>query len=148
MSMQPTSHRFGVSGYSARRPRLILISLIALCGLFVYGYNGRLERLSTARAAVSSEQARLERAVQKNAELQKSLDEARSDTFLEKVALTILGLSRSGDIPMTMVKTKVPTGADVASSNDTVAARPDPRRFTPVWQQWVDFFTAGASPLP
>jgi hypothetical protein len=127
--------------------RLILIGLIILCGFFVYGYSSRLARLSAARAEITSKQAMVDAALRKNAELQAYLDTVRSGTYVDEIVRPILDYVLPGDVATTIVKTTLPAAVAVAPSAETIAAPTGPRGMTPVWQQWVELFTAETSPL-
>ncbi len=146
MSMQPTSQRYGSSGYSARRPRLILIGLIGLCGLFVYAYNGRLAELDAVNAELASGRARADEVKRQHAELIHVHDQVRDDAYVDKVARPWLDYVQPGDIPTTIVKTAPAVNANAVLSAETAAAAPDARRSAPVWQQWVNFFAADTTP--
>ena len=60
-----------------------MIGLIVLCGLFVYGYNGRLAERDRVQAEIVAMRADVDTSLQKQAELKAELAEVGSDANIE-----------------------------------------------------------------
>jgi len=144
MSMQPTPQRYVSPDTSPRRPRIILVGLIVLCGLFVYGYNVRLSELDQVQGKIVAMRAKVEVGKQKQAGLQVEFDDVGSDAYVEDMARDVLDYVRPGDNPVIMVKT-TPVAPEAAIPGDEQdSPTPNLQPAAPVWQQWVDFFATDA----
>jgi cell division protein FtsB len=124
----------------SRKPRLILIFLIALCGLFVYSYTMRLVEKSRVESEIVAVRARIAEAKDEQYELLEMRDSLNEPDYIDRVARELFGLAKPGDTVLTMIKEQEssPDAADVAIS---AAASPADLRNLPIWQQWVVFFT-------
>jgi len=65
----------------SRKPRIILVFLITLCGIFVYSYTARLGEKSRVQAAIVDMQARIETAKAEQYKLLDERDELNQPTF-------------------------------------------------------------------
>ncbi len=129
---------------SSRRPRLILILLIALCGVFVYSYTSRLQEKTQVETQIAAMHAKIEQASNQQYKLLEELARVRAPDFLDHKARREFGLAMPGDIVLTVVQLDTSTGtpvqpADVAAA-EAVVDSPGP----PVWQQWMTLFTTEA----
>jgi cell division protein FtsB len=127
--------------YATRRPNLLLILLIVLCGLFVYSYTARLGEKSVIDAEIAAMQARIDQAKMQQQELLAERAALRDPAYLDTVARTVLDHAKPGDKVLTIVK--VPdSAAESPAQADLAAPAPAPAvsATLPVWQQWVSFF--------
>ena len=139
MSMQPTPQRYGSPDYSPRRPRIILVGLIVLCGFFVYGYNARLAELDQVEAKSVAVRAHVDTGLQKQAILKAEYTAVGSEAEIEDMARKVLDYVKPGDKPLTLYETApVATEATPLADAPALAAPVS----APVWQQWVDFFAS------
>jgi cell division protein FtsB len=132
--------------HQSRKPRIVLIFLITLCGIFVVSYGARLGEKARVDSAIADMQARIEAAKNEQFELldeQESLNEA---DFLDRVAREKFGYSKPGDTLLLIIDDQ----SDSPAINEMAVAAPtnpiDFRNF-PVWEQWVVFFTTDAFTL-
>ena len=135
--------------YPSRRLRLILILLIALCGVFAYSYSSRLSERKALEAAIAQQEARIAAALDRQAALKADLAQIDSPEYLDRVARQELDLALPGDKVLVLIKPTPAAAGDTAQAAveaaDTQAAAPGD---LPVWQQWVGFFTNEAGPAP
>ena len=71
-----------------------------------------------------------------NVQLQQQIEDARTDSAIEKIAREQLGLIRPGDHPLVLV-------SQSAASDHAAQAAPAPRPAAPpkpTWRQWWDYF--------
>ena len=131
----------------SRKPRFVLIFLIALCGLFVYSYTTRLVEKSQLESEIVAMQARIDEAEHEQDELLVMLGSINEPDYIDRIARELFGLAKPGDKVLTMIKEPAtsPNGADVATVTSAISAA-DVRNL-PVWQQWVLFFTTGSFTL-
>jgi len=129
---------------TSRKPRIILILLIALCGIFVYSYTARLGEKSRVEADIVRTQSQIDKAQSEHYRLLKERDELSEPDFLDRVAREDFGLARPGD--KLLVIMDQPTTNSSASDVAVAApvANPIDYRNFPVWQQWVVFFTTSS----
>jgi cell division protein FtsB len=130
----------------SRKPRVILIILIALCGIFVYNYTARLGEKAHIESEIAAMQARIDAAKSEQYELLKERDELNQPDYLDNVARKTFGLARPGDKLLVIVD-------DPAASSHadeiavSAAANPIDYRNFPIWQQWIVFFTTDSFAL-
>jgi len=129
---------------TSRKPRIILILLIALCAIFVYSYTARLGEKSRVEADIVRTQVQIDKAQSEHYRLLKERDELSEPDFLDRVAREDFGLARPGD--KLLVIMDQPTTNSSASDVAVAApvANPIDYRNFPVWQQWVVFFTTSS----
>ena len=136
---------------SARvRRRPLLVVLVALCLVFAASYTGRLaeyRRLQNEKAAV---QAQIVKSQAKGRQLTADLAYVKSFEYIEKMAITELGMARKDEQVLTVIE-RAPasqsTAADTQridaenSSVDDVTGEPLTNRGPSIWRQWVSVFT-------
>jgi len=129
----------------SRKPRIILVLLIALCAIFVYSYTARLGEKSRVEAAIVKMQSQIGAAQDEQYRLLKERDELNQPDFLDRVARENFGLARPGDKLLVIMDqpSANSSASDVAISAPGAANPLDYRNF-PVWQQWVVFFTTSS----
>jgi cell division protein FtsB len=125
----------------SRKPRIILILLIGLCGIFVYSYTSRLGEQSHVQAEIVAMQARIDAAKAEQFELLGELDALSDADFLDRVAREKFGLAKPGDKLLVIIdepseNANIGNGLVPATTTNPI----DFRNF-PVWQQWIVFFT-------
>ena len=126
----------------SQKPRIILIILIALCGLFVYSYTSRLAEKSHLNAEIMAVQARIDAAKTEQLELQEELAYISQPDYINEAARVQFNSVKPGDRVLVIVDKPV-AKADAAMESLTAVASANPidyRNF-PVWQQWVVLFT-------
>jgi cell division protein FtsL len=69
-----------------------------------------------------------------NVQLQRQIEQARTDTAIETIAREQLGLIKPGDHPLVLVN------QDTASIGQPTSAAPAVPPQKPVWRQWWDYF--------
>jgi cell division protein FtsB len=132
----------------SRKPRIILIFLIALCGLFVHSYTARLAEKSRVEAQIIDMQARIEEAKSEQYELLEELEALSRPDYIDRVARSKFGYAQPGDKVLMMIQE--PTSSPLVENVSAVAeaiTSVDLRNL-PVWQQWVVFFATEAYSLP
>ena len=125
----------------SRKPRLILIFLIALCGLFVYSYTTRLIEKSRIESETAALQVRIAEAKNEQYELLATRDSLSEPDYIDRVARELFGLAKPGDTVLTMVKEQAASPDAVAVAGVTAAVSSVDILNLPIWQQWVVFFT-------
>jgi cell division protein FtsB len=130
---------------SSRKPRVILVFLIALCGVFVYSYTARLSEKSDVDAQIVAMQARIEGAKNEQYKLLNEREDLNQPDFLDRTAREDFGMVKPGDKLLVIVD----EAAESAKVNDvTVAAAAATNlidyRNSPIWKQWVVFFTTAS----
>ena len=126
---------------STRKPRLILMLLIALCGYFIYGYSTRLIELGRIEAEIDAKETKIAMALVEQAELNAELASLNSPDYLDKAAREIFDMAKPGDTVLMVIKPTpqaIVAAEEVAAPNTSGIATGE---VLPVWQQWVDFFT-------
>jgi cell division protein FtsB len=132
----------------SRKPRIILIFLIALCALFVYSYASRLAEKSGVDAEIVAMQARIKEAKSEQYELLEELDNLSQPDYIDRVAREKFDRAKPGDKVLVIVDepSLSAAAADAAVGNAAPANPIDYRNF-PIWQQWVVFFTTDSFTL-
>lgn len=130
----------------SRKPRIILIILIALCGLFVYSYTSRLGEKARLDGQIAAMQTRIDQAKIEQLELQEEYSQLNQPDFLDRAARELFDMALPGD------KLLVILDEDESSTNTTetalgTATNPIDYRSFPIWQQWVVFFTTDSFTL-
>lgn len=127
----------------SRKPRVILVILIGLCGLFVYSYTTRLAEKSRVDAEIFAMQERIAEAKQEQHKLLAELEKLNEPDFIDRVAREKFVWAKPGDTVLVIVNE--PAGSSQtseAAAASTAAANPIDYRSFPVWQQWIVFFTS------
>jgi cell division protein DivIC len=125
----------------SRKPRIILIFLIALCGIFVYSYTARLMEKAQLESQIAQVQARIDGAKTEQLELLAQRDKLDQPEYIDWVAREIFGWVKPGDTALMVIKEPVSSRlAEDVSAAATAISAVDLRNL-PVWQQWVVFFT-------
>jgi cell division protein FtsB len=143
MTLNTTKNPQNFAMQTSRKPRVILVLLTALCGLFVFSYTSRLAQKSELEAQISVMQARIAEARNEQFMLQEELAKRNQPDYLDWVARNIFGWVMPGDTLLVIVD-ESQRGTAGALSPAWAAANPIDYRNFPVWQQWVVFFTADA----
>lgn len=130
----------------SRKPRIILIILIALCGLFVYSYASRLGEKARLDAQIAEMQASIDQAKLEQLELQEEYSNLSQPDFLDRAARELFDMALPGDKLLVILDEDE---ASTSTSDVAVAAITNPidYRSFPVWQQWVVFFTSDSFSL-
>jgi cell division protein FtsL len=104
---------------------LLLYALVATGqkALDNYGLNQEADALRAEVLALRAE----------NVQLQKQIEQARTDSAIEAIAREQLGLIKPGDRPFVLISDRLQASA---TSRDEAPA-PSP---LPVWRQWWDYF--------
>lgn len=126
----------------SRKPRIILIFLIALCGLFVYSYAARLGEKASLETQIVAMEAQIAAAQNEQLQLQAQQERLNEPDFLDDAARTLFDHALPGDRVIVIVDE--PTGQDGAESMSVAgegATNRDVFYNFPIWQQWVVFFT-------
>ncbi|MCC6168238.1 MAG: septum formation initiator family protein [Caldilineaceae bacterium] len=136
---------------TSRKPRFVLVFLLALCALFVYGYTARLDELAGLQAKIVTMQARIDDAKQEQTKLESVRADIAGDDYLDRAAREIFDYGKEGDrlvVPIAPGEgaARAVTGgmAMQPGSANVTAALFDPHDL-PVWQQWVAFFAESHS---
>ena len=130
----------------SRKPRIILIFLITLCGVFVVSYAARLGEKARVDGEIYAMQARIDAAKSEQFELLEERDSLTHADFLDRIARENFGFAKPGDKLLVIMDEKA---AAPAASEVAVAATTNPIDFRnfPVWEQWVVFFTTDSFTL-
>ncbi len=131
----------------SRKPRLIFIFLIGLCGLFVYSYTMRLIEKSHVEAEISHLQARIDHAKIEQHKLLAERDELAQADYIDRAARKLFDFARPGDTVLVMVKEPALAPENADSPAITVVTPAVDLQYLPVWQQWVSFFTSDSFAL-
>jgi cell division protein FtsB len=125
----------------SRKPRIILIFLIALCGIFVYSYTSRLMEKAQLDAQIAEVQARIDDAKTEQLELLAERDNLDQPEYIDRVAREIFGWVKPGDTALMVIKEPAPSPfAENVAAAATSISTVDLRNL-PVWKQWVVFLT-------
>lgn len=128
---------------ASRKPRVILVILIGLCGVFVYSYTSRLAEKSHLDTEIMAVQARIADAKIEQHKLEAELEYLNEPDYIDQVARETFDRAKPGDKVLVIVDQ--PAAASQAATEAVIAvaaANPIDYRNFPVWQQWVVFFTA------
>lgn len=131
----------------SRKPRVILILLIALCGIFVYSYTSRLMEKAAIEAEIVEMQARIREAKAEQYQLTAELESLSQPDYIDKVAREDFGYAKPGDKVLVVVKEPTPSPLEDKTSGLAGATSTVDLRNLPVWRQWVVFFTTDAFTL-
>ena len=125
----------------SRKPSVILVFLIELCGLFVYNYTMRLLEKSQVETRILAMQARIDDAKTEQYELLAMRDGLNQPEYIDQVAREKFGLAKPGDKVLVILNepSAAPVAQQVAAASADVASVDI--RTLPIWQQWVVFFT-------
>ena len=123
-----------------RKPRVILIFLIALCGLFVMSYATRLAQKSSLESQIAAMEARIDEAQAEQAKLQNEYEKLDQPDYIDRVARTYFDRVLPGDKVLVIVNEASPASHDGLVPTFATTNSIDYRNF-PIWQQWVVFFT-------
>ena len=129
--------------HPSRKPRVILIFLICLCGLFVYSYTMRLVEKSRIETEIVAMQTRISAAKTEQYELLEERDGLTEADYIDRTAREKFDYAKPGDKLLVIIDEP---SAAASSSLAPVALVPstnsvDVRNF-PVWRQWMVFFTS------
>ena len=124
----------------SQKPRIILILLIALCGLFVYSYTSRLGEKARIESEIVAMQAKVEEAKAEQYELLEMLEQMNQSDYIDQLARKVFDYGRPGDIGLIIVDEPSSLTRAEANAAEAAAKAQDYRNF-PVWRQWVVFFT-------
>jgi cell division protein FtsB len=140
----------------SRKPRILLVLLLLLCGLFVYSYIGRQDERAVIEQEIDALRAQLVAGQQEQQRLQDELAYVSGPEYLDKVAREEFDMARPGDRVIIRVD-KQPAawvGSAPVESRLVAPQAADADEFRieppaqPVWQQWFTFFstTSGSNP--
>ena len=125
---------------TSRKPRVILIFLIALCGVFVVSYTTRMAQKSHLETEISAMKARINEAKNEQAMLLDEYEKLDQPDYIDRIARTYFDRVLPGDRVLVIVDE--PSAASKQGRAPTFAAsNPIDYRNFPIWQQWVVFFT-------
>jgi cell division protein DivIC len=143
MTVNPAQPTTVLPMRSSRKSRVILIFLIALCGLFVYSYTSRLMEKAQVEAQIAEVQARIVEAKTEQEKLLKERKALDQPDFIDRVARRNFGMGRPGDKVVVLIKgpASAPVAENVSAVPSTVVSSLDVGNL-PVWRQWVAFFTS------
>lgn len=132
-----------------RKPRLVLVFLLALCALFVYGYTARMQGLGVLQTEIVAMQGRIDHAQQEQQRLTGELRHFTSPDYLEQTAREDFDSGREGDVVIVPIKPGSAEGSTtggmaVPAVGAEATAVFDPHDL-PVWQQWATFFATNLS---
>jgi cell division protein FtsB len=125
----------------SRKPRLILIFLIALCGLFVYSYTMRLVEKAQVEARIVEMKGRIEGAKNVQYSLLEQREGLSEPDYLDRVARENFGLAKPGDKVLVVIKEPIAASPSAEAPAAAAAVTPVELGYLPVWQQWISFFT-------
>ena len=126
----------------SRKPRIILVFLIALCGLFVYSYTSRLAEKSHLDTLIEAERGRIAQARVENAFLQDELAKQQQPDALDQAARKLFDRGKPGDKMLVIVDPEPGTTAAGLAQDELSATNPMDYRSFPIWRQWVYLFTS------
>lgn len=125
----------------SRKPRLILIFLIALCGLFVYSYTMRLVEKAQVETKIVEMKARIGEAKNVQYQLLEEREGLSEPDYIDRVARENFGLAKPGDKVLVVIKEPVAAQQAADAPAAAAAATPVKLGYLPIWQQWINFFT-------
>ncbi len=127
----------------SRKPRIILVLLVALCGFFVYNYTARLVEKSHVETKIVAMQTRIDEAQTEQYALLEERNRLTEVDYLDRVARENFDYAKPGDTLLVIVDE---SGSSSNKALDLVATAAatnsiDVRNF-PIWKQWTVFFTS------
>ena len=125
----------------SRKPRVILMILIALCGLFIYSYAMRLVEKSQVESEIVAMRSKIDAAKTEQYELTDELQGLTDDDYIDRIAREYFDYAKPGDKLLVIVDDQNRASPAAVAVAQAVANPIDVRNF-PVWQQWVVFFTS------
>jgi cell division protein FtsB len=125
----------------SRKPRLILIFLIALCGLFVYSYTMRLVEKAQVEAKIVEMKARIGEAKNVQYQLLEERESLSEPDYIDRVARENFGLAKPGDKVLVVIKKPAASPAAAGAPTSATEVTPVDLGYLPIWQQWISFFT-------
>jgi cell division protein FtsB len=126
----------------SRKPRLILIFFIGLCGLFVYSYTMRLIEKSQVETEIVRLQARIDTAKSEQYKLLAEREALSQPDYLDRVARETFDWARPGDRVLMMIKEPALASGSAQLPEVTRVTPAADLQNLPIWQQWVSFFTS------
>jgi hypothetical protein len=125
---------------TARKPRIVLALLIAMCGLFIFSYTSRLAEKARLDEQIALVQAQIAVEEENNFRLLELLEQSEEPSYLGNMARRIFDFALPGDTVLMIdgASTTLPEADAVGTLAATNSI--DFRNF-PIWQQWVVFFT-------
>ncbi|MFN8495562.1 MAG: septum formation initiator family protein [Caldilineaceae bacterium] len=134
-----TSQRFHANMVSVRpksNARVMLIILIAFCGIFMIGYASRLAKKATLAAEAVHWEARIDQAKQQRLVLAAERNYVNSNAYIEKEARDELGLAKQGDeLVILVASTPTPFVSAKAEINAEVKKQGNSN-----WRRWFSLF--------
>lgn len=144
MTMPSSSSEQPTSEQSRRNPRLLIVALFLLCGLFIAGYIERLAALEQARQEVNAMAERLAASEQRRANLLAELQRVQDPHYLALQARDLLGLAPEEELPVVVYDVPTPpsqrSGLSAAQTNASSTSTPAP------WRQWLELFFPLSTP--
>jgi cell division protein FtsB len=140
----------------SRKPRILLVLLLLLCGLFVYSYIGRQAERTVIEQEIEALRAQLVAGQQEQQRLQDELAYVAGPDYLDKVAREEFDMARPGDRVIIRVEKQpaaftgsAPVGVQLSEPQASAAPnlRPLPPA-EPIWQQWLAFFSSASGSNP
>lgn len=119
-----------------RNPRLLILLLFLLCGLFIAGYIERLAALEQTRQDVEAMTERIAAAQQRRASLLAELQRVQDPHYLALQARDLLGLAPEGELPVVVYDAPAPPSqfAEPSAVQTHPSATPTPAP----WRQWLE----------
>jgi hypothetical protein len=134
-----STHATAPALVTARKPRIVLALLIAMCGLFVFSYTSRLAEKARLDEQITLVEEKIVVEEEKRFRLIELLEQIEEPSYLGNMARSLFDLALPGDTVLMI------DGASAnvlqADATTTLAANPLDFRNFPIWQQWVVFFT-------
>ena len=103
MALNPAHSLHSASMRASRKPRIILVILIGLCGVFVYSYTSRLAEKSQLDAEIMAVQARIAEAKVEQHKLEAELEYLKEPDYIDQVARETFDRAKPGDKVLVIV---------------------------------------------
>ena len=116
--------------------RVMLVILIAFCGIFMIGYASRLAKKTALEAEAVHWEGKIDQANQHHLILAAERDYVNSDAYIEKEARDELGLAKQGD-ELVIVVASTPTPFVPDQAEKPVEQK---KVETPNWRRWFSLF--------
>jgi cell division protein FtsB len=132
----PSSSEQPAVEQNRRNPRLLILLLFLLCGLFIAGYIERLTALERARQEVDAMMERIAASQQRRASLLAELQRVQDPHYLALQARDLLGLAPEGELPVVVYDAPTPSSrfAEPSAGQTRPSATPTPAP----WRQWLE----------